>query len=77
MASERDKARMKRIAETMEGLNREAVREAAGRTPGENVEIGLRLGNFALAAAQHPHTRTEEVPPARIWRELKKGRSAR
>ena len=76
MASKRDKARMKRIADAMDELNRGAVREAAVRSPGANIEIGLRLGDFALGAAQHPDTRPEELPPVQLWRKLKKRRES-
>ncbi len=66
---------MRLIAEAMDALNREAVAEAARRSPGENIEIGLALGDFALAIAQHDAPRPEEVAPAQLWKELKRKRS--
>jgi len=70
MASEAAKARMARIGAFMDELNSEADAEAGRRTPGENIEIGLRLGDFARAAAQHPPEEKVKVPLIRLWREL-------
>ena len=63
---------MRRIAIAMEDANAEAVRAAASRTAGENIELGLRLGDAALAIAQHRAPRPEEVAPSRLWRERRR-----
>lgn len=77
MVSERDRARMRRIAAAMDELNRDAVAEAARRSPGENIEIGLRLGDAALAIAQPAGARPPDVPPIWRWRELQRRRRAK
>lgn len=58
---------MRLIARAMDEMNREAVIEAVRRTPGENIEIGLRLGDLALAMAQHQVPRPDEVAPSALW----------
>jgi hypothetical protein len=51
MATKRDWAHMRAIAEGEAVLNLESIRRAALRTPGENVEAGLALSEFAAALA--------------------------
>lgn len=61
---------MRLIARALSELNHDAVAEAARRAPGENIEIGLRLGDFALAVAQHDAPRPDAVAPSQLWKEL-------
>ncbi|MBL8914820.1 MAG: hypothetical protein JNM17_29210 [Archangium sp.] len=63
---------MTRIAAAMNDLNREATLEAARREPGLNIELGLRLGDAALALATHHGPRPDPVAPITIWRALKR-----
>ena len=60
MVPERDRARMRRIADAMEELNRDAVHEAARRSPGENIEIGLGLSDAALAINPSPAPKADK-----------------
>ncbi len=76
MASQRDKEIMARRGQIMDELNRRAIREAAKRTPGENIEIGLRLSDFARGAAQGPIVREEKIPLVQVWRALKARKKA-
>jgi hypothetical protein len=66
---------MRRIAQGMDALNRQATREAAGRPPGENIEIGLRLGDAALAFIRDGRERPAETPPLYRWRALQAERN--
>jgi hypothetical protein len=74
MVSQKDKELMRRRGAAMDRVNDEAIAEAARRTPGENILIGLQLGDFARAVAQNPEVRSDPVPPVRIWRALKQRR---
>ncbi len=67
---------MARRGQIMDELNRRAIREAAKRTPGENIEIGLRLSDFARGAAQGPIVREEKIPLVQVWRALKARKKA-
>ena len=75
MVSDKDRELMKRRGAAMNRVNDEAIAEAARRSPGENILIGLRLGDFARAVAQHPEVRDDPVPLVRIWRGLQRSRS--
>ena len=68
MVSERDRAHFDRIALAEAELNRDAIRACAARSPGTNVEIGLELGDFALAFGGDL-TRPDEVAPIELWRQ--------
>ena len=68
MVSAKDREHFRRIAEFEAELNREAIRECAARSPGENIALGFALSEFAAAfGASRP--RRDEVSPARLWRE--------
>src|SRR4029077_2735067 len=63
MVSERDRKIMRLRGEAMDALNHDAVAEAARRSPGENIEIGLKLGGFALAFDSRPPLDHSPSPP--------------
>jgi hypothetical protein len=60
----------------MDELNRQAINEAAQRSPGENIEIGLRLSDFARGVAKGPIVPEEKIPLVRVWRALKARKDA-
>lgn len=66
MASDRDRAHFERIAEAEAELNSESLRQDARRTPGDNIERGLALSEFAAAFAGDL-SRPDEVAPAALW----------
>jgi hypothetical protein len=68
MVTQRDRERMRLIGRALDELNREAVAQAARRSPSENIELGLRLGDAALVIAQHAAPRPAEVAPIQLWR---------
>jgi hypothetical protein len=67
MVSVKDREHFRRIAEYEAELNREAIRESAARTPGENIALGFALSEFAMAFGADL-SRPEEVSPAHLWR---------
>jgi len=72
MASRADREHFDRIAAVERELAAEAVREAAARDPGVNIEIGLELSEFAAAfggAIEHE----PEVSPASLWAQRRAG----
>ena len=68
MVSAKDREHFRRIAEAEAELNREAIRESAARTPGDNIALGFALSAFA-AAFGADLSRPDEVSPARLWHE--------
>jgi hypothetical protein len=67
MISDEDREHFRRIAAIEEELNRESIRAAAARSPGDNIAIGLELSEFAAAFGgdiSHP----DEPPPIQLWR---------
>ena len=62
MATERDKAHFRAIAEYEAAANAESLRADAHRTPGENIELGLKLSEFALTAARQMGATPVEEP---------------
>ena len=66
---------MNRRGAAMDRANDEALAEAARRTPGENILIGLQLSDFARVLVQHPVEKEFPVPPVRIWRALRRRRA--
>jgi len=68
MVSAKDREHFRRLAELEGELNREAIRESAARTPGENIALGFALSEFATAFGADL-SRPDEVSPARLWRE--------
>ncbi len=68
MVSAKDREHFRRIAEAEAELNREAVRESAARSPGENIALGFALSEFAVAFGADL-SRPDEVSPASLWRE--------
>lgn len=73
MVTARDRDRMKRIGLAMAELNAQAVAESVARSPGENIEIGLRLGDAALAIAQNAVPRPDPVSPVSLWLARRRG----
>ena len=68
MVSAKDREHFRRIAEVEAELNREAMRESAARSPGDNIALGFALSEFAAAFASDL-SRSDDVSPARLWRE--------
>ncbi len=68
MVTAGEREHFRRIAEFEARLNREAVRESAARSAGENIALGFALSEFA-AAFGADLARGDEVSPARLWRE--------
>jgi hypothetical protein len=68
MVSAKDREHFRHLAEGEARLNREAIQESAARTPGENIALGFALSEFA-AAFGADLSRSDEVSPARLWRE--------
>ena len=67
MTSTKDREHFRRIAEVEADLNREAVRESAARSPGDNIALGFALSKFA-AAFGADLSRPDDVSPASLWR---------
>ena len=76
MVSDADRAHFRRIAAIEAELNDQAVRQAAGRTPGENIALGFELAEFA-AAFGGDISHCDEIPPIRLWRARVAGDSDR
>jgi len=68
MVSPEDREHFQRLGEAEAELNREAIRECAARTPGENIALGFALSEFGVAFGADL-SRPDEVSPARLWRE--------
>ena len=65
------------MGEALDGLNHEALEEDALRSPGENLERGLRLIDDALRMATELGAIPEDkhkVPLIVLWRALKRHR---
>jgi hypothetical protein len=71
MVSEADREHFRRIATIETELNRESIRAAAARSPGENIALGLELSEFASAFGGDV-SHTDEPPPIQLWRERQK-----
>jgi hypothetical protein len=76
MVSAKDREHFQRIAAFEAELNREAIRESAARTPGENIALGFALSEFAVAFGADL-SRPDDVSPARLWRERAASRTTR
>jgi hypothetical protein len=70
----RDREHFRLIAETEVRLNRDAIRACGLRDPGQNIEIGLELSEFA-ASFGADLSRPDEVPLVVLWRERRKRRA--
>ena len=68
MVSAQDREHFRCLAEREAELNRDAIRESAARTPGENIALGFALSEFASAFGGDL-SRPDEVSPAALWRE--------
>ena len=71
MVSVEDREHFRRIAEAEADLDRESIRAAAARSPGENIALGLELSEFASAFGGDL-SRPDEVAPACLWRALRR-----
>jgi hypothetical protein len=67
MPSARDRGHFDRIAAAEREAERESIEAAAARSPGENVELGIALSDFA-AAFGGDTTSPDDVAPASLWR---------
>lgn len=68
MTGSADRNRFERIARAERDSESESIAVAASRSPGENIEIGLELSDFA-AAFGGEIVRPDENSPARARRE--------
>ncbi len=78
MATDRDRAHLRSIAEYEAKANADSLREDALRSPGQNIELGLQLSQFAASAAAQMGTSLNEEPPvplSSVWRALQERRS--
>jgi hypothetical protein len=67
MVSDEDREHFRRIAVFEAELNRESIRAAAARSPGENIALGLELSEFA-AAFGGDTSHADEPPLIQLWR---------
>jgi hypothetical protein len=74
MVPEQDREHFRRIAAIEADLNRESIRAAAARSPGENIALGLQLSEFA-AAFGGDVSHADEPPMIQLWRERGKRKS--
>jgi hypothetical protein len=71
VVSSRDRRHFAQIASAEKGLESESIAVAARRSPGENIEIGLELSEFA-AAFGGEIDQPDQISPARVWRERRR-----
>jgi hypothetical protein len=64
-----DRRHLEQIARAEEQLAADSIRAAASRSPGENIEIGFGLAEFAASFGGEIY-RPDEVPLAAVWRML-------
>jgi hypothetical protein len=74
VASARDRGHFDRIAAAEREAERESIEAAAARSPGENVELGLELSDFAAAFGGDTSS-PDDVAPVRLWRARRQARS--
>ncbi len=67
MVSARDREHFKRIAAAEREAERESIEQAAARGPGESIELGLALSEFA-AAFGGEIAGSDDVAPSSLWR---------
>jgi len=68
-----DREHFRRIAEAEAELNRDSARQAALRSPGDNILLAFELTRVA-SMSSGSLDRDDEVSPASLWRELQRRR---